>query len=79
MYLLKVDVAGGIAVHMLDGQTVVCPIGVRPALVSLRSGVDAAANRLAHLKMLPHSLPAAVFMVTWRKTESVLLSRMVYA
>jgi hypothetical protein len=32
-----------------------------------------------YLKMLPHSLLAAAFIVTCRKTESVLLSRIVYA
>lgn len=34
---------------------------------------------MTDLKILPHSLSLALFIVTCRKTESVLLSRMVYA
>jgi hypothetical protein len=32
-------------------------------------------RELAYLKILPHSLPLATLIVTWRKTASVLLSR----
>ena len=74
-YLLEIDVAGSIAIDMFHRKTVVGAVGVRSAASVLLCGVS---HQGTHLKMLPHSLFDAVFIVTCRKTASVELSRILH-
>ena len=74
-YLLEIDVAGSIAIDMFHRKTVVGAVGVRSTVSVLLCD---ASHQGTHLKMLPHSLFDAVFIVTCRKTASVELSRILH-